>query len=113
MPPDRREWGYALATAFGAALDNPDLIVACIVGDGEAETGPTAGAWHSNKFLNPATDGAGLPILHLNGFKIANPTIFGTMADYELNAPLIGYGYLDRRKRRYARIYLRLHSSSP
>jgi len=90
------ELGYALSTAFGAALDNPDLIVACIVGDGEAETGPTAGAWHSNKFLNPATDGAVLPILHLNGFKIANPTIFGTMADYELNALFIGYGYLVR-----------------
>jgi xylulose-5-phosphate/fructose-6-phosphate phosphoketolase len=87
------ELGYALSTAFGAALDNPDLIVACIVGDGEAETGPTAGAWHSNKFLNPATDGAVLPILHLNGFKIANPTIFGTMADYELNALFIGHGY--------------------
>lgn len=87
------ELGYALATAFGAALDNPDLIVACIVGDGEAETGPTAGAWHSNKFLNPATDGAVLPILHLNGFKIANPTIFGTMTDEELRALFIGYGY--------------------
>jgi xylulose-5-phosphate/fructose-6-phosphate phosphoketolase len=87
------ELGYALSTAFGAALDNPDLIVACIVGDGEAETGPTAGAWHSNKFLNPATDGAVLPILHLNGFKIANPTILGTMADYELNALFIGHGY--------------------
>src|SRR3972149_3095440 len=73
------ELGYALATAFGAALDNPELIVACIVGDGEAETGPTAGAWHSNKFLNPATDGAVLPVLHLNGFKIASPTVYGTM----------------------------------
>lgn len=87
------ELGYALATAFGAALDNPDLIVACIVGDGEAETGPTAGAWHGTKFLNPATDGAVLPILHLNGFKIANPTIFGTMADEELDALFYGYGY--------------------
>ncbi len=87
------ELGYALSTAFGAALDNPELIVACIVGDGEAETGPTAGAWHSNKFLNPATDGAVLPILHLNGFKIANPTIFGTMTDDELNALFLGYGY--------------------
>ena len=87
------ELGYALATAFGAALDNPDLIVACIVGDGEAETGPTAGAWHSNKFLNPATDGAVLPILHLNSFKIANPTIFGTMTDDELLALFSGYGY--------------------
>ncbi len=90
------ELGYALATAFGAALDNPDLIVACIVGDGEAETGPTAGAWHSNKFLNPATDGAVLPILHLNQFKIANPTIFGTMTDEELLALFSGYGYAVR-----------------
>lgn len=87
------ELGYALSTAFGAALDNPELVVACIVGDGEAETGPTAGAWHSNKFLNPATDGAVLPILHLNGFKIANPTIFGTMTDEELIALFTGYGY--------------------
>lgn len=87
------ELGYALSTAFGAALDNPDLIVACIVGDGEAETGPTAGAWHSNKFLNPATDGAVLSFLHLNGFKIANPTIFGTMTDGELEALFTGYGY--------------------
>jgi xylulose-5-phosphate/fructose-6-phosphate phosphoketolase len=87
------ELGYALSTAFGAALDNPDLIVACIVGDGEAETGPTAGAWHSNKFLNPATDGAVLPLLHLNGFKIANPTIFGTMTNDELNRLFGGYGY--------------------
>ena len=68
------ELGYALATAFGAALDNPDLIVACIVGDGEAETGPTATAWHGIKFLDPATSGAVLPILHLNGFKISSPT---------------------------------------
>ena len=90
------ELGYALATAFGAALDNPDLIVACIVGDGEAETGPTAGAWHSNKFLNPATDGAVLPILHLNSFKIANPTIFGSMNDEELNRLFDGYGYVPR-----------------
>jgi xylulose-5-phosphate/fructose-6-phosphate phosphoketolase len=87
------ELGYALATAFGAVLDNPDLIAACIVGDGEAETGPTAGAWHSTKFLNPATDGAVLPILHLNEFKIASPTIFGTMDDDELNALFTGYGY--------------------
>jgi xylulose-5-phosphate/fructose-6-phosphate phosphoketolase len=87
------ELGYALSTAFGAALDNPDLIVACIVGDGEAETGPTAGAWHSNKFLNPATDGAVLPILHVNGFKIANPTIFGTMTNGELEALFTGHGY--------------------
>ena len=87
------ELGYALATAFGAALDNPELIVACIVGDGEAETGPTAGAWHSTKFLNPATDGAVLPILHLNSFKIANPTIFGSMNDEELTRLFDGYGY--------------------
>ena len=90
------ELGYALTTAFGAAFDNPELIVACIVGDGEAETGPTAGAWHSNKFLNPASDGAVLPILHLNGFKIANPTIFGTMTDSELNSLFTGYGYVAR-----------------
>ena len=87
------ELGYALATAFGAALDNPDLIAACIVGDGEAETGPTAGAWHSNKFLDPATCGAVLPILHLNGYKIANPTIFGSMSDTELTKLFEGYGW--------------------
>lgn len=90
------ELGYALSTAFGAALDSPDLIVACIVGDGEAETGPTAGAWHSNKFLNPATDGAVLPILHLNGFKIANPTVYATMSDEEINAYFVGHGYAPR-----------------
>lgn len=90
------ELGYALGTAFGAVFDNPDLIAACIVGDGEAETGPTAGAWHSNKFLNPATDGAVLPILHLNSFKISNPTIFGTMTDEELENLFIGYGYAVR-----------------
>ncbi len=87
------ELGYALATAFGAALDNPDLIVACIVGDGEAETGPTATAWHSIKFLDPATSGAVLPILHLNGFKISSPTIFATMTDEELTDLFTGYGY--------------------
>jgi len=87
------ELGYALATAFGAALDNPELIVACIVGDGEAETGPTAGAWHSNKFLDPATSGAVLPILHLNGYKIANPTIFSSMTDGELTKLFEGYGW--------------------
>jgi xylulose-5-phosphate/fructose-6-phosphate phosphoketolase len=87
------ELGYALATAFGAAFDNPDLLVACIVGDGEAETGPTAAAWHSNKFLNPRTDGTVLPILHVNGFKIANPTIFGTMTNGELRSLFTGYGY--------------------
>jgi len=87
------ELGYALAHAFGAALDNPDLLVACVVGDGEAETGPIAAAWHSNKFLNPARDGAVLPILHLNGYKIANPTILGRMEDEELRALFTGYGY--------------------
>ncbi|MDF3042593.1 MAG: xfp [Thermomicrobiales bacterium] len=87
------ELGYALATAFGATLDNPDLIVACIVGDGEAETGPTATAWHSTKFLDPATSGAVLPILHLNGFKISSPTIFATMSDTELTNLFAGYGY--------------------
>lgn len=87
------ELGYALATAQGAALDNPDLIVAAIIGDGEAETGPTAAAWHGNKFLNPATDGAVLPILHLNGYKISSPTIFGTMTDEELQALFSGHGY--------------------
>src|SRR5918995_719029 len=87
------ELGYALATAFGAALDSPDLIVACIVGDGEAETGPTATAWHGTKFLDPATSGAVLPILHLNGFKISSPTIFATMSDGELRDLFAGYGY--------------------
>ena len=88
------ELGYALPTAFGAALDNPDLIVACIVGDGEAETGPTATAWHNAKFLNPATDGAVLPILHLNGFKIANPAVLATMTNENLRQLFEGYGYL-------------------
>ena len=74
------ELGYSLAHAFGAVMDNPDLIAACVVGDGEAETGPLATAWHGNKFVNPITDGAVLPILHLNGFKIANPTLFSASA---------------------------------
>lgn len=87
------ELGYALGTAFGAALDNPDLVVVAIVGDGEAETGPTATAWHSNKFLNPKTDGAVLPIVHINGYKISNPTLYGTMSDAELKSLFIGYGY--------------------
>jgi len=87
------ELGYALATAFGAAMDNPDLIVACIVGDGEAETGPTATAWHCYKFINPAESGAVLPIVHLNGYKISNPTIYGTMSDDELLSLFTGYGY--------------------
>jgi xylulose-5-phosphate/fructose-6-phosphate phosphoketolase len=87
------ELGYALSHAYGAAFDNPDLIVACVVGDGEAETGPLAAAWHSNKFLSPATDGAVLPILHLNGYKIANPTILGRIPRQELESLLIGFGY--------------------
>lgn len=87
------ELGYALVHAFGAAFDNPGLLVACVVGDGEAETGPLAAAWHSNKFLNPATDGAVLPILHLNGYKIANPTLLARMDDEELRNLFLGYGY--------------------
>jgi xylulose-5-phosphate/fructose-6-phosphate phosphoketolase len=87
------ELGYALATAFGAALDNPDLIVGCIIGDGEAESGPTAGAWHSNKFLDPATSGAVLPMLHLNGYKIANPTIYKSLSNDELTKLFEGYGW--------------------
>jgi xylulose-5-phosphate/fructose-6-phosphate phosphoketolase len=87
------ELGYALSHAFGAAFDNPDLIVACVVGDGEAETGPLATAWHSNKFLNPVTDGAVLPILHLNGYKIANPTVLARISRNELESLLTGYGY--------------------
>ncbi len=87
------ELGYSLSHAFGAAFDNPDLIVACVVGDGEAETGPLATSWHSNKFLNPATDGAVLPILHLNGYKIANPTILARIGREELEHLLRGYGY--------------------
>ncbi|EKF39902.1 phosphoketolase [Nitratireductor indicus C115] len=87
------ELGYALVHAFGAAFDNPDLIVACVVGDGEAETGPLAAAWHSNKFLNPKVDGAVLPILHLNGYKIANPTLLARMPNAELRDLFRGYGY--------------------
>ncbi len=87
------ELGYALSHAFGAAFDNPDLLVACVIGDGEAETGPLAAAWHSNKFLNPARDGAVLPILHLNGYKIANPTILGRLPKEELTSLLVGLGY--------------------
>lgn len=87
------ELGYSLSHAFGAAFDNPDLIVACVVGDGEAETGPLATAWHSNKFLNPKLDGAVLPILHLNGYKISNPTILARISKNELNQFLIGSGY--------------------
>ncbi len=87
------ELGYALSHAYGAAFDNPDLLVCCIVGDGEAETGPLATAWHSNKFLNPVTDGAVLPILHLNGYKIANPTVLARIGDDELTRLLEGYGH--------------------
>ncbi len=87
------ELGYALVHAYGAAFDNPELIVACVVGDGEAETGPLAASWHSNKFLNPARDGAVLPILHLNGFKIANPTILARIGRDELTNLLRGYGH--------------------
>jgi xylulose-5-phosphate/fructose-6-phosphate phosphoketolase len=87
------ELGYSLSHAYGAAFDNPDLIVACVVGDGEAETGPLATAWHSNKFLNPVTDGAVLPILHLNGYKIANPTLLARISVDELRNLFIGYGY--------------------
>ena len=87
------ELGYSLAHAYGAAFDNPDLIVACVVGDGEAETGPLAAAWHSNKFLNPITDGAVLPILHLNGYKIASPTVLARIGDEELASLFRGYGH--------------------
>ncbi len=87
------ELGYSLSHAFGAAFDNPDLVVACVVGDGEAETGPLAAAWHSNKFLNPQRDGAVLPILHLNGYKIANPTILARIPHEELRSLFVGYGY--------------------
>lgn len=87
------ELGYSLSHAFGAVFDNPDLIAACVVGDGEAETGPLATAWHSNKFLNPKTDGAVLPILHLNGYKIANPTILSRISNDELTQLMRGYGW--------------------
>ncbi|MHB8207147.1 phosphoketolase family protein [Mucilaginibacter sp.] len=87
------ELGYSLSHAFGAAMDNPDLIVACVVGDGEAETGPLATAWHSNKFLNPLTDGTVLPILHLNGYKISNPTVLARITHEELEQLFRGYGW--------------------
>src|SRR5208282_4860788 len=87
------ELGYSLSHAFGAVFDNPELVVACVVGDGEAETGPLATSWHSNKFLNPATDGAVLPILHLNGYKIANPTVLARISHDELENLFRGYGY--------------------
>jgi xylulose-5-phosphate/fructose-6-phosphate phosphoketolase len=87
------ELGYSLSHAYGAALDNPDLVVACVIGDGEAETGPLAASWHANKFLDPVGDGAVLPILHLNGYKIANPTVLARIGDDELAALLTGYGH--------------------
>src|SRR5436190_1041826 len=87
------ELGYALAHAFGAAFDNPNLFVACVVGDGEAETGPLAASWHGNKFLSPRTDGAVLPVLHLNGYKIANPTVLARIPEAELVSLLEGYGW--------------------
>lgn len=88
------ELGYSLVHAFGAAFDNPDLIVACVVGDGEADTGPLAASWHSNKFLNPARDGAVLPILHLNGYKINNPTVLARVSHEELDQLFRGCGYV-------------------
>jgi xylulose-5-phosphate/fructose-6-phosphate phosphoketolase len=87
------ELGYSIAHAYGAAFDNPDLLVCCVVGDGEAETGPLAASWHSNKFLNPARDGAVLPILHLNGYKIANPSVLARLSDAQLTQLFAGYGY--------------------
>jgi len=90
---ERGNWVYSLSHSFGAVFDNPDLIVACVVGDGEAETGPLATAWHSNKFLDAATDGAVLPILHLNGYKISNPTILARITREELEQLLRGYGW--------------------
>ncbi|TCO45921.1 phosphoketolase family protein [Actinocrispum wychmicini] len=87
------ELGYALVHAFGAVFDNPDLVALCVVGDGEAETGPLAASWHSNKFLNPVTDGVVLPVLHLNGYKIANPTVLARIPEAELAALMRGYGY--------------------
>src|SRR5690606_15372721 len=86
------ELGYSLTHAYGAAFDNPELLVACVIGDGEAETGPLAASWHSNKFLNAAHDGAVLPILHLNGYKIANPCVLARIPREELEALLVGYG---------------------
>src|SRR6195256_1609422 len=90
------ELGYALAHAYGAVFDNPDLVVCCVVGDGEAETGPLAASWHSNKFVNPARDGAVLPVLHLNGYKIAHPTVLARIPEPELRSLLEGYGHAPR-----------------
>jgi phosphoketolase len=93
VPVCRDEGPYVLTHAYGAAFDNPDLVVAAVVGDGEAETGPLATSWHANKFLNPARDGAVLPILHLNGCKIANPTVLARISPEELHDLFRGYGY--------------------
>ena len=90
------ELGYSLLHAYGAAFDNPDLLVVCVIGDGEAETGPLAASWHSNKFLNARRDGVVLPILHLNGYKIANPTVLARITHEELRSLLEGYGYAPR-----------------
>src|SRR5437660_10563257 len=90
------ELGYSLTHAFGAVFDNPDLLAVCVVGDGEAETGPLATSWHSNKFLDPVQDGAVLPVLHLNGLKIANPTVLARIPEAELRSLLEGYGYAPR-----------------
>lgn len=87
------ELGYALAVAFGAIMDKPDLVVACIVGDGEAESGPTATAWHAAKYIDPAESGAVIPIVHVNGFKISERTIYGCMDDKEMVSLFTGYGY--------------------
>ncbi len=87
------ELGYSLGTAYGAILDNPDLLAVCMIGDGEAETGPIASAWHINKLIDPSENGAVLPILHVNGYKISGPSIFGRMSDEELTALFTGYGY--------------------
>ena len=87
------ELGYSLATAFGAVMDNPNLLAVCVCGDGESESGPLAAAWHSNKFLNPAESGAVLPIVHINGYKISGPSIYSTMSDQELTSLFEGYGY--------------------
>src|SRR5215469_14289829 len=87
------ELGYALVHAYGAVFDNPGLMACCVIGDGEAETGPLAASWHSNKFLNPVRDGAVIPILHLNGYKIAGPTVLARIANRELHSLLTGYGY--------------------
>jgi phosphoketolase len=87
------ELGYSLSHAFGAVFDNPDLVVACVIGDGEAETGPLATAWHGNKFLDPVHDGAVLPILHLNGYKISNPTVLARISHQELDSLLRGCGW--------------------